>query len=167
VLRCFWLPTADRRPLPSGLCALTPDSRLLSQDAPFDPKFRPCRRAIWPHAILNRDAAAHVFAQGRVNDSVLAGHVATHNGQILLFDQPAFPKAPQLAGRFILLGQQDNTAGFAIQAIDQVRRGVFAQIQAGPADQTGVLAGFGRMADQAGGLVDHQQLIVFVDESFV
>jgi len=167
VLRCFWLQAADRRPEHIGLGVMAPESKLLSKDAPFDPKLRPCRCAIRPHAILNRDAAAKVFAQGRVNDCVLAGHVATHYGQILFFDQPAFPETPQLAGRFILLGQEDNTAGFAIQAIHQVRTGIFAQIQAGPADQTGVLAGFGRMADQAGGLVDHQQLIVFVDESFV
>ena len=123
----------------------------------------PARCAIRPNAILNRDAAAHVFAQGRVNDSVLVGHVAKHYGQILLFDQPAFPEAPQLARRLILLSQESNTAGFAVQAIHQVRMGVFAQVQAGAADQTGVLAGFGRMADQAGGLVDHQQLIIFVN----
>ena len=37
------------------------------------------------------------------------------------------------------------------------------QVQARPADQARILVRLGGMADQAGGLVDHQQLAVFID----
>src|SRR5450432_1322645 len=157
----------------------------------FDPKFRLRKRAIGTHTIFDGDGAALVLAQRRVNDPLLRRHMALDDGGIFFFNGAAFQDFSQFAGDFGIFGDDDHAAGFAIEAVDEVGMNLarssgrefahhwvcvarnlsrltsaatFIKIKARAADQAGHFAVLGRMADEAGGFVDDQQIVVFKND---
>lgn len=87
----------------------------------FDKKSGLCRRATGPHAIFHGDAAVFIPAQRRVNDAVVLAHVAVDDGKVFFFDRAAFQNFSECAGGCGIFCNDDHAAGFAVEAIDEVR----------------------------------------------
>ena len=89
----------------------------------FDPKFGLGGRAVGTHAILDGHAAALVFAERRVNQAVVVAHVAVDDGEIFLLDGAGFPDFSEFAGGFGIFGDENDAAGFAVEAVDEMGEG--------------------------------------------
>jgi hypothetical protein len=76
-------------------------------------------------------------------------------------DGAFFPNFSKFAGGFGIFCNQNNTAGFAIEAIDQMRADIFSAMQTNAADQTGKLVAFGRMTNETSRFVDDEQIRIF------
>src|SRR5436305_1625844 len=85
-----------------------------SREPPLNFKLRLRRRAIAPHAILDRDATVFIFRERCVNDSAIIQNMAMHNREVFLLHAALFPKLPQLARGFIGLRHHRHAAGFAV-----------------------------------------------------
>ena len=131
---------------------------LRASKAPFHPEFRQGAGTVAANAMFDGHLAGFVPAQRQINAPGIAPHRAVDNGQIGLFDRAVFPKFAQQAGSGRVFCDKNHSTGFAVQAVDQVRRPFRAQVKSHPADQTRPLVALGWMADQAGGLVDDQQV---------
>lgn len=59
---------------------------------------------------------------------------------------------------------EDHAAGFAVEAVDEMGGDSVAEVQAHAADEAGINVPLGGMADEAGGLVDGQQVGVFMED---
>lgn len=127
-------------------------------------KFRLRRCPIGAHAIFDGHTTFFIFAERSVNDPIFLADVAVDNGQVLLLHFAFFPELAQLARGFSGLGGDGDAAGFAVEAIHELRMRLAAEMQAHPADEAGQLAVLARMANQTGGFVDDQQFSVFVDD---
>jgi hypothetical protein len=131
---------------------------------PLDPKFSLRRRTVGAHAILHGDEAVFVPAERRGNDPPFRRDVAVDDGKIFLFNGAVFQNFPESARDPGIFGDEDHAAGFAVEAVDEMRwRGTF-QMQPRAADQTGSFAVFGRMADESRRFVDDQQFTVFKND---
>ncbi len=144
----------------------------------FDPEFSLCSGTVSAHAVFDGDNAVFVLAQRRVNEAVILAHVAVDDGEVFFFNRAAFQNFSEFARDDGIFRHDDHAAGFAVETVDEVgrdsRRAVIAksgsrgrsphQMQPHPADEAGQLAVLGRMTDEAGGFVDDQQLVVFVDD---
>ena len=86
----------------------------------LDPIFGLGGRAVGADAVLDGDAAAFVLAERRVNQPVVVADVAVDDGEVFLLDGAGFPDFAQLAGGFGIFGDDDNAAGFAVEAVDQM-----------------------------------------------
>ena len=120
--------------------------------------------AVSAHTVPDRDAAAFVLAQGRIDGAAVRIGMTMHDGEILLADPALCPDPAQLACGCIGFGHQCQATGFAIQAVDEVWTCISAQMQSHTADEAGEFAVLARVADQISRLVDHQQFVVFVDD---
>jgi hypothetical protein len=129
------------------------------------------RRAIGAHAIFHGDEAGFIPAERRVNQAVLFAHPAVDDGEIFFFHGAAFEDFSEFAGDSGIFCEEDHAAGFAVEAVDEMRpgkagsrsRGGF-QMQPRAADQAGQISILGRVADESRRFVDDQQFIVFVDD---
>ena len=88
----------------------------------FDPIFGLGGRAVVTHAILDCHAAALVPAKRHVNQAVVVADEAVNDGKIFLLDDAGFPEFAEFTGNFRILGNDNNAAGFAVKAIDKMRR---------------------------------------------
>jgi hypothetical protein len=79
-------------------------------------------RAVGADAVFDGDDAALVFAERRVNQAVVVAHVAVDDGEVFFLDGTGFPDFSQLAGDFGIFGDDDDAAGFAVEAIDEMGR---------------------------------------------
>jgi hypothetical protein len=89
--------------------------------SPLDPIFGLGGRAVGADAVLDGDAAAFVPAERRVNQAVAVADAAVNDGEVFLLDGAGFPDFAQLAGDFGIFGDEDDAAGFAVEAVDQTR----------------------------------------------
>ena len=87
-------------------------------ESAFDPEFGLGRRAVGTHAVFDGDDAALVFAERRVNQAVVVADVAVDDGEVFFLDGTGFPDFSQLAGDFGIFGDEDDAAGFAVEAVD-------------------------------------------------
>ena len=126
-------------------------------------ELRLCRRAVGPDAIFDRDFARFVPAERFVNQSIGHADMSLDDGEIFFLHGASFPDFSQRLRRRVGFGHQYNAAGFAVEAVDQVRPRVRRQMQPDPADQTGIGVAFRGMAHQVRRFVDDQQFGVFVD----
>ena len=78
------------------------------------------RGAVGSHAILDGDDAGLVAAKRRVDDGLLGGEFAVDDGEVTLFHSAGFPLAAQVQGGGGVLRHEDEAAGFAVEAIDQL-----------------------------------------------
>ena len=78
-------------------------------------------RAIGTHAVLDGNNAALVLAERRVNQAVVVAHVAVDNGEVFFLDGAGFPDFAEFAGGLGIFGDEDDAAGFAVEAVDQTR----------------------------------------------
>ena len=86
------------------------------------------------------------------------------DGEIFLLHFALLPKPPQRARGLVGLGDHRHAAGFAVEPVHHVRTGFAAEMQTHAADEAGHLAVLARMTNQVGGLVDHQQCCILVDD---
>ena len=84
----------------------------------FHPKLGLGGRAVGPDAILDGNAAVFVLAEGRVNQSVVVADMAVDNSEVFLLDGAGFEDFAKFAGGFGIFGDEDNAAGFAVEAVD-------------------------------------------------
>ena len=96
-------------------------SRTRMMEPAFDPEFGLGRRAVGTDAILDGDEAALVLAERRVDEAVVVVDVAVDDGEVFLPDGAGFPDFSQLAGQGGVFGDEDDAAGFAVEAVDQIR----------------------------------------------
>ena len=127
----------------------------------LDPEFCLRNYTVRAHAVFDGDAAGFVLAKRRVNQAVMLAQMAVDDGEIFFPDGTAFQNFSKLARDDRIFGDDDNTAGFAVETIHQMRLREISQMQPCTANETGPFAVFGRMTNEAGGLVDDQQFSVF------
>ncbi len=87
----------------------------------FNPKFGLGGGAIRADAIFDGDLALLVFAERRVNQAVVVADAAVDDGEVFFPDGTGFPDFSQLAGQFGIFGDDDDAAGFPVEAIDETR----------------------------------------------
>jgi hypothetical protein len=77
-------------------------------------------RAVGTDAVLDGNDAALVLAERRVNQSVVVADVAVDDGEVFLLDGAGFPDFAEFAGGFGIFGDDDDAAGFAVEAVDEM-----------------------------------------------
>src|SRR5262245_20608292 len=90
--------------------------------------------------------------------------MALHDGQILLSNGSSFPNPAKLTGDIPIFGDQEHTARFAIEPVDEVRLSVVTQVEAEAANHTGIDVALRWMTDQASRLIDCQQRLVLEED---
>lgn len=73
--------------------------------------------------IFDGHHALHVLAQRSVNDPLLCRYVAVDDGKVFFDDGAGFPEFAQFAGRYGVFGKEDDTAGFAVEPVNEMRGG--------------------------------------------
>src|ERR1051325_3530661 len=89
-------------------------------EMPQQSKTRLCRQAIWPNAILDRHMAVEIASERFRNFSALLLHMSVHDGKINFPNVPALPSPPQRARDRVLFRDDNQSARFAIEPIDQM-----------------------------------------------
>ena len=90
--------------------------------------------------------------------------MAVHDRIVRLLHGTTLPKFPQFPRCLVALGQEHDSGGFAVEPVDHVNV-CLAKVQSHAADQAAVFVALGRVADEVGRLVDHEQLVVFMHEA--
>ena len=90
-----------------------------------DPKFRLRRRAVGTHAIFDGDDTVFIFAERRVNQTVIVAQVAVDDGEIFFFNGAAFQNFPKFTRNIGIFRHDDHAAGFAVETVDQMRLNSF------------------------------------------
>ena len=131
--------------------------------------------AVGADAVFDGDDAGLVLAERGIDDARFRGDVAVDDGQIFLLHGAGFPDFAQFAGSLRIFGDEHQSGGFAVQAVDQMwllvgrtstRQSCWlpVEIYPGTADEAGVFIALGRMANEVGRLVDDEQVGVLVDD---
>jgi hypothetical protein len=141
----------------------------VAEDSLFNKKFGLGGGAIGTDAIFHGHDAVFIFSQGRVDEAVLLADVAMHYGKIFFLNEAVFQGFAERAGGLRIFRDQNHAAGFAVEAVDQIRLEAWGlsaggQMQTGAADEAGRLAVLGGMTDQAGGFVDREQVGIFKND---
>lgn len=123
-----------------------------------------CGSAVSTHTVPDRDAAAFILAQGRIDRAAIRVGMTMHDGEILFADPALCPDLAKFARGGVGFGHQCQAAGLAVQTVDEVWTCISAQMQSHTADEAGEFAILARVADQISRLVDHQQFVIFVDD---
>jgi hypothetical protein len=84
----------------------------------LDKKFRLRSRAVFTHAIFEGDNAVFIFAERRVNHAGIFRNVAVDDCQIFFLDGARFENFSEFAGSFGIFCDQNDAAGFAVEAVD-------------------------------------------------
>lgn len=130
-------------------------------EAVFDVIVSAGEGAIGADAVFDGDEAVQILAQGDFDGPLLCRHMTVHDGEVFLGDGAGFEDFAEFASGGGVLGGEHDAAGLAIEAVDQMGGGVRPQVQADAADEAGVFIALGGMADEAGGFVNDQQVVVF------
>ena len=91
-----------------------------SRKPAFDTEFGLGGGAVGADAVFDGDAALLVFAQRGVDDAMVAGHEAVDDGEVFFLDGTGFPDFAEFTGGFRIPGDDNNAAGFAVEAVDQM-----------------------------------------------
>jgi hypothetical protein len=70
----------------------------------------------------------------------------------------------ELFGGGIGLGDEHESAGLAVEAVDEVRIDAFTQMDTHAADEAGVDVALRGVADEVGGFVEDEEFVVLVDD---
>lgn len=76
--------------------------------------------AVGADTILDGHKAPFIPAEGRVDDAAVIAQVAVNDGEIFLLHSAGFKQLAEFAGDFGFLGEDDDAAGFAVEAMNQV-----------------------------------------------
>src|SRR5437870_2369290 len=130
----------------------------------LDPKFGGGGGTIRANAIFYRHTTVVVFAERSVDDAVISGHIAVYEGKVFFFDRPGLKEFAQFACGLGIFPDDDNTARFAVQPIDEMRIWLagrrHSQVNSDAANQTGALIRLGGMTYQARRLVEDEQFVI-------
>lgn len=85
----------------------------------FDPEFGLGGCAVGSDAVLDGNATALVLAERCINQAVVVADAAVDDGEVFFLDGAGFPDFAQFAGGFGIFGNEDDPAGFAVEAVDQ------------------------------------------------
>ena len=75
-------------------------------------------RAIGADAILDGNPALLIPAERRIHQAVVGAHVAVNDGEVFLLDGAGFEKLAKFAGGLGIFGDENDAAGFAVEAVD-------------------------------------------------
>ena len=89
-----------------------------SRKTALDKEFGLGRRAVGADAVFDGDMAVLIPAERRINQAVVVTDVAVDDGEIFFFDGAGFPDFSEFAGDFGIFGDEDDAAGFAVEAVD-------------------------------------------------
>src|ERR1051325_1341365 len=120
-------------------------------------------RAVRADAVFDGHGARLVLAERRVDEVGMGRDVSVDDREVAFGDRAGFPNAAEFTGGGKGLGDDDDAAGVAIETVDQAGLRVGAEVEAHAADEARIRVALGRMADEPGGLVDHKQVGVFVE----
>ena len=84
----------------------------------LDPKFGLGGRAVRTDAVFDGDLALLILAEGRINQAVVVADVAVDDGEVFFLDGAGFPDFAEFAGDFGIFGDEDDAAGFTVEAVD-------------------------------------------------
>jgi hypothetical protein len=129
----------------------------------FDGVFSLRGCAVGADTVLNSYGAGFIAAQRSINDSLRRDDVAVDDGEIFFGHGAGFQKLPEFASGNWIFRKENDTGSFAVEAMDEMRRGRF-QIKARAADEAGIFVSLGGVANQAGGFVDDEEVGVFVND---
>jgi len=93
---------------------------------------------------------------------MLSLHQSVHNRPILLLHETVLPEPSQFQRGLRRLSDQRHAARLAVEAVDELRMAFLAEVKPQTADQARINVAFGGMAHQVGGLVDDEQIVVFM-----
>ena len=110
-------PIVALSPVVTWLSAI---SRHRSDESAFDPELGPGRCAVGPDTILDRHAAVFVPAQGGIHHAVVIVHMPVDEGEVFLPHGAGFPKFAEFTGHAGGFGNEDDPAGLAVEAVDQM-----------------------------------------------
>ncbi len=137
---------------------------LRSGEMAFDRKVGLRGGAVGSDLVLDGDTAVGIGTERSDDAAVGFGDGAVDDGEVLLLDGATFPGAAQAAGGGVGLRHDHDAAGFAVEAVDELRMAFGAEVQAHAADEARVNIPLGGMADEAGRLVEDQQVGVFAED---
>lgn len=83
-------------------------------------KFCLRRRAVRTNAIFDSNNALLVFAEGRVNETVIFPDMAVNDGEVFFVHRTAFENFAELTGCFGVFCDEHDTAGFAVETVYQI-----------------------------------------------
>ena len=113
-------------------------------------------------AVFDGDGAGGVALDGFINEDGF-GHCAVDEGEIGFLDLAVFEGGLAVAGGGGVLGDEEDSAGFAVEAADEVEFCLFFPFFGG-ADEAGPRAVFGGVADDVSGFVEGDEVGVFLDD---
>ena len=93
----------------------------ISNKAAFDKEFGLGRRAIGADAVLDGDKTVVILAEGRINQAVIVAHAAVDDGKVFLLDGAGLEDFAKFAGGSWIFGDENDAAGFAVEAVDETR----------------------------------------------
>ena len=127
-------------------------------------KVRPRSGSVGAHAIFDRDGRLFVLPERRVARAGIGRHVTVDDRDVFLAHFPLGEELFDLPYPLVAFYRQDDAAGFAVEPVDKMHGHIRTDVQAHAADEAGIDIALGGMAGEAGGFVDHQQAVVFMDD---
>ena len=88
--------------------------------SPLHPKFGLRWGAVGTHAVFDGDLALLIPAERRINQAVVVADATMDDGEIFLLNGAGFPDFAEFAGGRGIFGDDDDAAGFAVEAVDQM-----------------------------------------------
>lgn len=85
-------------------------------------------------------------------------------GEIALADHAEVPEASKVEGGGCGFCEGHDPAGLAVQSMHHLWVAGGAEVEPDAADEAGGVVALGRMADETGGLVDHEEVFVLVQD---
>ena len=127
------------------------------------PNVRPRRCAVVAHAIFDCHRTAVVAAERRIDGEDVRRNVPVHDGEIDFFNRTPFEQPSELRGDCAVPRYDDDTAGFAVETIDEASLGM-PEIQAHATDRARELSLSGRVTHEPRGFVDHEEVVILVQD---
>ena len=121
--------------------------------------------AIGTDAVFDGHFAGFIAAKRGVNDALRRGDVTVNDGEIFFGHGAGFQELAEFAGGNRISRQQNYAGGFAVKPVDEIRGGSFTiQIKPRTTDEAGIFVALGGMTNEAGGLIDDEEVSVLVDD---
>lgn len=137
---------------------------LCAHDALFHPP--PCQgpRAVGSNLVPDGNRGSFVGAEGCVDGALVLSGVTVDEGEVALGDHTEVPKAPEFKGCGGVFGEGHDAAGLSVEPMDHLGLEAGAQVESDASDEAGCGVALGWVADEAGGLVDDEEVVVLVED---
>lgn len=114
------------------------------------------RGTVRPNTILDRDDAERIGSEWFVDDAVRCLNMAVDDGEVVFHDTGSFPEFAEVSGGGCGFCRHDNSAGFAVQAVDEVDFCLRTEVEPDSSGKAGPGVGFCGVTDQVSRFVENQ-----------